>query len=323
MTQMRATSIHTGSFPPEAPRRLSWRQRADSIRVSVQRRLSLKTALSEEQGRIDEVVQALTPKEQDTAARMNYQYLLDPNDESLKKQSMRAAVQRVLRSKNHSVTRTLQALRSTLSFRQKINVDGLRLAFAEEAGSSLYEPLAQHLSAGMVYVQGYDKEGRSTYVFEPHRVTNSPDELDWTIRMHVYTLERAIACSKCPEKSVNAVVNFQNFSIRKHKPPMELGIEFMQTLRCHYSGYVHQIFLVDAPSTFLCLWTVLAPFLAAKTKKKIHFVSGNKQKTKLVGDLYDNDQVPSWLLPQGTLNRAFSPQLYLRETPFDKTCHEL
>ena len=323
MTRIQATSLHTGSFPPEAPRRLSWRQRADSIRVSVQRRLSSKSALSEEQCRVDEVVQALTPKEQDTAARTNYVYLLNPNDESLKKQSIREAVQRVLRSKNHCVTKTLQALRSTLLFRQTIDVDGLRLAFADESCSSVYEPLAQHLSPGLVYVQGYDKQGRSTYIFEPHRVTNSPDELDWTIRMHVYSLERAIACSKCPDKSVNAVVNFQNFSIRKHKPPVELGIEFMQTLRCHYSGYVNQIYLVDAPSTFLCLWTVFAPFLAAKTKKKIHFVSGNKQKTKLVGDLYDADQVPSWMLPQGTLNRAFSPQLYLRETPFDKTCHEL
>jgi hypothetical protein len=322
---MQATSIHTGNFPADDEelsqnKRPSWRKRADSIIYTVQRRLSSKSLLSDEQAQMEDVIRSLNSKELDTAAKTNYDYLLSPDDMPLKKKSIQAAVQRVLRSKNHSTLTTLDALQRTLAFRQKIGIDELRLAFSNP--NEYLEPLYQHLSRGMVYVCGYDKQGRSTYIFQPSCVTNSQDELDWTIRMHVYTLERAIACSKCPEKRVNAVLNFQGFSIRNHKPPMDLGIAFMKTLRDHYSGHVNQVFLIDAPRTFLCLWAVFAPFLAVKTKKRIHFVSGNKQKKTVIGGIYEEDQAPSWMLPGGTLNPVFDPQAYLKDTPFDKAFGE-
>ncbi|GKY95220.1 hypothetical protein MPSEU_000485000 [Mayamaea pseudoterrestris] len=328
-SSVRAISIHTGSFPPDGNmlprenRRSSWRQRADSIIINVQRRLSARLVLSDEQAQIDDITKSLSSKELETAARTSYDYLLDTDNATLKKKSVQAAVQRVLRSKDHCKIRTQEALRLSLAFRQSMKIDDLRLAFSVTEGRVLqdFQPLYEHLSSGMVYVQGYDKQGRSTYVFVPSRVTNSQSELEWTIRMHVYTLERAIACSKCPEKRVNAVVNFQNFAI-KNRPPMDLGIEFLTTFRDHYSGHVNQIFLIDAPRTFLCLWTVFAPFLAAKTKKRIHFVSGKKQKRKIVGGLYENDQAPSWMLPGGTLNRSFDARSYLLVTPFDKSFAE-
>lgn len=322
-----ARSLHTGSFPSSPPhnRRSSWKNRAGSIIDHVSRRLSSTKspfAVIDDHDQIDQVISELTPKELETAARTNYSYLIAPDDQHLREASIRSMVQRVLRSKNHSIAQTIETLRDTLAFRQSIDVDALRLAFSNPVFGPLSQNLYRHLKSRTVYVQGYDKDGRSTHVFEPRFVSNSQDELDWTIRLHVYTLERALACTKSMDKKVNAVVNFEGFSVRKHKPPMDLGVEFMQTLRNHYAGHVNEIFLVDPPRTFLCMWTILSPFLATKTKKRIHFVSGNTQKRRVIGQHYSEDQAPAWMLPGGRLNQALNPKLYLYDTPFDRAFAE-
>jgi hypothetical protein len=272
----------------------------------------------------------------------------------------RDMARRYLRSnRNNDPVAALSKLQTTLQFRQDLDVDGLRTAFsfpAETAPSSTAknnpntltvstspedpavdvgdrfgtatttvalspyrEPLLKRLADKAVYVAGYDVQGRSTFVFEPRRVVDHDDE--WTIKQHVYTLERAVACSRAEDRTVNAVVNFNQFSYR-NAPPTHLGQQFFTTLRSHYAGHVHQIFLVDAPTAFYCLWTLLKPFIGRSTRSKIQFVSSESQKRSVVGRYYKASQAARWMLPHGEKNRELDLDEYLFRTPFDKAFDE-
>lgn len=48
----------------------------------------------------------------------------------------------------------------------------------------------------------------------------------------------------------------------------------MSILADHYPERLHKVFLVDAPSVFSVLWTLLSPFIDPVTRAKIHFVRG-------------------------------------------------
>jgi hypothetical protein len=246
---------------------------------------------------------------------------------------------RYLRSnRNRDPDAALAKLASTLEFRQRMDVDGLRSAFSgaasaekkereapasgagERSLSPYREPLLRQLSDGAVYVAGFDVEGRSTFVFEPHRVTGHDEE--WTIKQHVYTLERAVACSRAGDRTVNAVVNFNHFSLSRHAPPAHIGQQFFTTLRSHYAGHVHQIYLVDAPAAFYCLWSLLKPFVGRTTRGKIQFVGTEHQKRSVLGRAYKPDQAAPWMVPNGGRSRELDLDEYLFRTPFDRAFDE-
>jgi CRAL/TRIO domain len=76
----------------------------------------------------------------------------------------------------------------------------------------------------------------------------------WTVKGHVYSMEREFTCSKARDRTVNAVVDFNGFSFLRNTPPVAVGKEIMLTLLNHYVGHIHQIFIVDAPAAFLYIW---------------------------------------------------------------------
>jgi len=278
-----------------------------------------------EQRQIDEMLNSLSRDELEIAARCNFEYLQQPNP-ALTRSCASQMAARFLRSKQE-VNKALKCMKATIQFRKDLDVDGLRLSFVNDhddgqksAGHQYRRPLEEHLRSKMVYVQGYDKDGRATYIFEPYRVQSHDPE--WTIKQHVWTLERAIACTKSRDKTVNAVINFNGFSTFKHAPPTQVGKEFMQTLRNHYAGHVNQIFIVDAPTTFLCLWSIFKPMLSRNTTDKIKFVSSNKEKLMTIGKLYSSHQATPWMLPTGRKHRELDVDEYLFETPFDKAFDE-
>lgn len=258
------------------------------------------------------MLHGLSDDEVDIAARSSYEFLKNPQDANRIFYAKEMA-KRYLRSKKDPVL-AVEKMKATIAFRKEIDVDGLRMAFNDPA-SEYRGPLKAHLSSKMVYTQGFDKDGRATYIFEPYR-TQGHDE-EWTIRQHVWTLEKAIACSKAKDKTVNAVVNFAGFSVSKHAPPTHVGKQFLTTLRSHYTGSVNGIFLVDAPTGFLVLWTIFKPFVGRQTKSKIHFVS-NHQKESLFGSLYTKEQAKPWMLLNGGKIRDLDVDEYLFKTPFDK-----
>jgi len=206
-------------------------------------------------------------------------------------------------------TKALGAMKRTVEFRREMDVDRLRLmdfrnyaaaADADGDGGRLKERIASNCRRRAAYVRSFDKDGRATYVFEP-RFVDTDDHADpnLVLKQHLYALERAVACTRSSDGTVNAVVNFRDFSATKHAPPIEIGKQFLSALRNHYVGRVHRIFVVDAPAAFYCLWALLKPFVGTSTKQKLQFVNSRRQKLGAVGALYEPEQVPDWLLPGG------------------------
>lgn len=337
LRMLNTTPASTSSTPPLA-RSLSLRG-SSSMRL---RRFS-SCQLSPEDFQLEQMLSLLSDDELELAARTNYRYYTCSRKSSngfvategggggeegdLERGALSARdcarnmARRYLRSnRDKDPVAAAHKMKATLQFRRDMDVDGLRQAFSDPQ-SPYKERLWHHLSSSPVtYVQGYDRDGRSTFVFEPHRVTNHDDE--WTLKQHVYTLERAIACSKAPDQTVNAVVNFKGFSVRHHAPPTHIGQQFLTTLRHHYTGHVHRIVIVDAPLTFWCLWTLFQPFIGRKTKHKIQFVSSEVQKRRVLGELYEPNQATPWMLPDGTKTREWNAKEYLLDTPFDRAFDE-
>ena len=259
---------------------------------------------------LDELLKQLTPEEIEVAARASYEYLLEPK---AKYQSYYAKLfaQRYVKARDGDTKTALQGMKKTLQFRSKMDVDGLRTAFDKTRGNLNYaKRLWQEMQSKNVYVQGYDKEGRSTYVFIPRNVQSHDKE--WTLKQHVYTLERALAATKAPDKTVNAMVDFNGFSHRC-APPTQVGKEFMVTLRNHYASAIHNIYLIDVPTSFLCVWTLFKPLLGKKTRNKIHFVQSKKNG---LSKYYYSHQAASWMMRNGKKNRELDAQEYLYKTPF-------
>ena len=258
----------------------------------------------------------LTADELELAARSSYTYSKSSQtQQALKQKYAQHFALKFLRSKNNE-QKALESLKATLQFRLEKDIDGLRLSF-DDPDSPYREPLRRQLESKMLKVQGYDRDGRSTYIFTP-RYCQSHDE-EWTIKEHIYTLERAIACSTAADKSVNAVVDFNGFSVLRHAPPTSIGQEFMRTLRNHYAGSVHEIFLVDAPVAFNALWNIFKPLIGSKTRGKIHFVKGKHNK---LSKWYDKEQAADWMIPGGVKNRELDVEEYLFKTRFNESFDE-
>jgi hypothetical protein len=325
--------------PYQRHRQSSLRDLAATMRQSVIRRFSRTGALppkptterlnrissttSDEHQHIDNMIKQLSEDEIEIAARTSYEYFTI-QDPSTRMEHAKNMAKRYFRSKKEE-SRALSYMKDTLKFRKRLDVDGLRTAFLQDSDddgpvSDYRDPLQELVESKMVYVSGYDLDGRATYIFEPYRVQSHSAE--WTIKHHVYTLERAIACTKSYDQTVNAVVNFNGFSAVKHAPPTSVGKEFMKTLRAHYIGHVNQIFLVDAPTTFLCLWTIFKPFVSVNTKNRIQFVSSERQKIKGIGKWYAVDQARPWMLPGGSKTRELDVEEYLYQTPFHQAFDE-
>ena len=269
------------------------------------------------ESKINFILCQLSQEELETAARASYEYVKDPVPSQRNCFAWRL-VERYLHSKRGNVVLALEKIRKTLAFREEIDIEGLITAFDSDSETTdeRKSSLEKHLSSKKLVVQGYDKEGRSTLYFVPRNAKGHD------IESAIYSIERAIACSKAKDSTINAVVDFSGFSMTKHSPPLEIGKAFLTTLRSHYAGQIHRIYLTDTPISFSILWKIFSPFVGTNTRDKINFVNGERNRKKELTKVYDLDQVPAWLVSGGKNNRPLDVDEYLHSLPFDKTINE-
>lgn len=260
----------------------------------------------------------LSENEMETAARTSYAYATKKSHQGRFFHASEMA-RRYFESAQRNKTIALENMKNTLEFRRQKKIDALREALNDPV-NYYHKELKDSLSAGHVYVQGHDREGRSTFIFIPRRVKTH--DLELTMASHLWTMEKAIACSRAKDRTINAVVDFNGFSAFSHSPPTAVGKELMTTLRKHYVGYINAIFLLDAPTTFLCLWAIFKPFAGRKTREKIHFISTGEDRKKILEPLYEADQVAPWILPNGKKRREIDTDEYIDSLPFDKAFDE-
>ncbi|KAL3918114.1 MAG: hypothetical protein SGILL_004393, partial [Bacillariaceae sp.] len=264
--------------------------------------------------KINFMLSELSEEELETAAKASYEYMKNPVPSQRNHFAWRL-VERYLTSKKGNVVLALEKIRKTLAFRREIDIEGLITCFDEKSDTSSERKssLEKHLSSKKFVVQGYDKDGRSTLYFIPRNATGHD------VESAIYSIERAIACSKAQDHTINAVVDFSGFSMTKHSPPLEIGKAFLTTLRSHYAGQIHRIYLTDTPFSFSMLWKIFSPFVGTNTRDKIHFANGERNRKKELSKVYDLDQVPSWLVPGGKGSCSIDIDEYLYSLPFDQT----
>lgn len=174
-------------------------------------------------------------------------------------------------------------------------------------------------------MQGYDLEGRAIFIGNPTRNVTF-DDADH-VRDAIYTVERAVACSetKSGQEQSIAILNYAGFNPVKHSPPMHLTKQVLSTLRNHYVGRVHRIYLIDAPWTVRTLWALVKPFAGSETRKKLVFVTGAQEKKRVMGAVLHTSQAPPWILPGGemTWKEPLDLDRYLRQLPFNKSYNEI
>lgn len=272
---------------------------------------NLSDASVEEHTKLEAMLDALNKEEMEIAANASYDHLLEQNWEETESYAKQFAL-RFLRAKDGDESKALSRMKDTLQFRKEVDVDALRKAFNRGGNKEYAEKLEQDLQSKFLYVAGHDKEGRSTYVFVPRNVEGHDEE--WTIKEHVYTLERAIASSQSADQTVNAVVDFNGFSLR-NAPPTHIGKAFMNTFRNHYAGAINGIFFVDAPTCFYALWSVFKPLIGKKTRNKIHFVNSRKND---LSKFYNPSEAPQWMMRNGKKSRELDLEEYLHQTSFNQ-----
>ena len=259
------------------------------------------------------ILSQLTTKEIEIAARAaSYEYLIASSSNIIlfeeTKKYAKQYIERYLNSKTSSskkkpinVEDVLQKITSTLHFRREMDVEKLITACTTTKEGEYYyaHRLQKQLSSKHMFVQGYDKDGRSTFIFRPRYVQHNNHDKEWTIKEAVYTMERAIASTKTPDnKTINAIVDMNGFNPIKHSPPFEIGKEFMLTLRNHYAGYIHKVYIINPPSSFTWIWNMFQSFVGSTTRSKINFIHTTRKHgiEQQLRTEYDHDEIPFWLL---------------------------
>lgn len=291
----------------------------------------------QEQQLLKDILDQLSDHETEVAAKASYDYFRSP-DPIKRRYYAKLYAKRFLEIQEGDMEKTVSSLKDTLQFRTKMDIDQLRKLFdwnkkkhSQPRGGGTTKTTTTTTASGIdsslsnsakqlehqvryrnVYVQGYDKQGRSTYVFIPRNVQSHHDE--WTIKQHVYTLERAVASSRAPDQTVNAVVDLKGFHPQQQAPPLHIGREFMATFGNHYATAIHRVFLIDAPSSFLIFWAFLKPLVGKRIRNKIHFVQSTRG-TEL-SKHYDCDQAAPWMMRGGKKKRELDVEEYLYKTPF-------
>ena len=331
MTGQGVVAVETYRSPPSNKRRGFFSSAKSPAKQMGESELKMKC---------QQMVDALTDDEREHAARASYKYLWKSvtskdglETKELKEDREYYAMQMAMRhlsSKKGNVEMAMQKLQSTIKFRKEADLDGLRLCFQADKLENLdeetrqryalyREKLEERMIAGRVYVCGYDKCGRAIYTIYAARTKDF--DAEWFLKESLYNFERALACTEREsggvEQSITVIGNYTGFQ-SKHAAPMSISHEFMNCLRQHYPSRVKRVYMLNTPTSFMLFWAILKPFIGTDTRKKITFISNDRQREASFGELISIDQAAPWMLSGGQKTRDFDASEYLRQNPFDE-----
>lgn len=212
-------------------------------------------------------------------------------------------------------------MKSTIAFRQGINVDVLRQCFhkkqfvdsnEEKLYKKLRSGIKNELMDGKHYIRGSDQDNGALFVIFPHRYSSFDPE--WYLLGKLYNIERAIAYterkSKGKVEKINVLFDYSQYTY-KNQPPLDLIKQLMSCLSDHYPERLRFLFFIDTPMRFRAFWNLLKPFIDPVTRNKIQFVTGDAQKLQKFRGLISEDQA------MAMTNCVFGMDKYNNEIPFD------
>lgn len=190
---------------------------------------------------------------------------------------------------------TMNGIRSTIAFRNRVQMNQLRECYysTKHSSSSCDGLNQQFLSTGKLFVAGFDQYNRILLCCIP-RFTTTFHPI-WFLKSHYYMAERAIACvqkqqqqqqqQQTQEKKIVAILDFNGFQTT-NIPPLSLAKDGVFVLRDHYPQFLDCVYMIDAPFVLRMFWTVLKPFVDPVTRSLVRFVSNDTERKEFLQDLF-------------------------------------
>ncbi|EFN60174.1 hypothetical protein CHLNCDRAFT_133670 [Chlorella variabilis] len=165
------------------------------------------------------------------------------------------------------------------------------------AGGALGIPedsIADELAAGKVFLQGRDAAGCPVVVVKAARHDMGRRDLRRTKRLIAYVLDNACAAADPAAKPAGQICCLFDLSgLRPRNLDVKVLLAIFELLQQHYPERLNRrvLFFLNAPFLFWGVWRVVAPFVHAATRRKIHFVAGRGAARALA------ERIPPQVLP--------------------------
>mmetsp|Transcript_5570 Transcript_5570/g.11595 ORF Transcript_5570/g.11595 Transcript_5570/m.11595 type:complete len:326 (-) Transcript_5570:103-1080(-) len=285
------------------------------------------------------IVASLTDDEVEHAARCSYRYYMasvsangnPPSIEERDNLALKMARRHLIARKGDEES-ALKSVRQTIKYRVEAGVDDIRRAFYEKDVSDLDRSrrfaairagIESQLTTKVMYVRGYDRKGRPLFIMDAGASVEWDE--DWFVPLHVYMMERTIACldraTDGQEERLHITVDYGRYS-SKNAPPLKLAKSLLKVLANHWPERVEVIVLLDAPLIFRAFWTMMQPFIDPDTKSKIRFLTGDNQKRSVLEGLISEQEACPFMFPEGQKTTDFDMHSFLYKIPFERTCDE-
>jgi len=291
------------------------------------------------------LVEQLSPKEQETAARCSYSYWYLSTQQRQRQGGQRKRrpsesdrFATALREAVHhmdcadDVEEILRLFRATIDFHSGHQTCLYRTCVARDAAATdLGRERRDRIHDEMTrfqtnVVRGHDKEGRAVFFALPRKKAGTPEGEQAFVDSLVYTIERTLACSEFRsvgrQDQLIVVLDTKSGTC----PPIKTLQAAIGILQKHYPGRLKGCVILNAPYVLRTGWKMLRPFVHPVTYQK--YIFGPSQNNPginaaMIRELFDESQAAPVLMPgRGRLTAAVDAERFLYEVPFHRLYDE-
>jgi hypothetical protein len=206
-------------------------------------------------------------------AQLSHSSLYSLTDDRFLSFASDICVSRYLRAHNLDVAKACRGMLETFEWRQKIDIEALRRrSFSSE------------LTGLMHITGGRDRSGRPIILNRKNPRPVNDQELKESIDLIIYTLERAsdlidseIATGRCVDGKWIWLLDLSAYA-RSNRTPFSATREVLHIVSSHYPERLYRAYIIDGPSLFGFLYSMVKPFIDARTKAKIQFLHDRKSE---------------------------------------------
>jgi hypothetical protein len=188
-----------------------------------------------------------------------------------------------------------------------------------ETESEYRSHIVSELEKQTMVVRGHDRDSRAI-LFKGCRTESKTSEKAYMLAQ-IYLAERTIALtellSKGKEEKLILVFDFAEYD-SAHSPPFGVLKSTVTMVQKIYPDRLQRLFVLDPPFWMRSVYTMLYPFLAVETREKVHLVSGNEQKERLLSEYIDPQQAMPLMLSDGQLTSEIDIDHFLNRVSFHR-----
>ncbi|KAJ7288353.1 CRAL-TRIO domain-containing protein [Mycena rebaudengoi] len=211
---------------------------------------------------------------------------------------------RFLRARKFDLVQSKAMLADAQKWRKTVNGTGIDKLYTEIDPFD-YEEREEVFACWPLYFHKTDKKGRPVNVHTLGNVdfpklyqTCSPERHWKTVLVNAECLSREVlpACSRLasrPISTVLVIVDLKGFSLSKFWQMKALARSSFQISQDYFPETMGSLAIVNAPSSFTFIWSMIKPWLAKETAEKVDIYGSNYKEVLL--ELVDVDSLPSTL----------------------------